>query len=285
MTAILLFGSNGQLGARLTAALTYAGYEVTALDRAQFDFAEATAKQVETTLRAVEPALIINAVAYTAVDKAESQYDLALRINGEMPRMLAEAAKAAAIPFLHFSTDYVFDGVRGRYTESAPTNPLNAYGETKLAGEEGVSAAGGHVFRLQWVYDTRGQNFLRTMQKLLAEKPALNIVADQMGAPSSARDLAHAVTQAVPLIMASTLPAGVYHLTAAGYTSWHGFTCAIAKLLNHTIPIHPITSAEYPLPATRPLDGRLDCSALAAHGIALPHWQDGLKTLLTEHSL
>lgn len=282
MTAILLFGSNGQLGARLSAALTAAGYEVTALDRAAFDFAEATPKQIETTLRAVEPALIINAVAYTAVDKAESQYDLAMRINAELPRQLAEAAQTAGIPFLHFSTDYVFDGVRGRYTESAPTNPLNAYGETKRAGEEGVLAAGGYVFRLQWVYDARGQNFLLTMKRLLSEKPALSIVADQIGAPSCARDLADAVTRAVPLMLEKKLAAGVYHLAAGGYTSWHGFACAIAAFLQREIPIQPITSAEYPLPATRPLDGRLDCSALAAHGIALPHWHAALKTLLTE---
>jgi dTDP-4-dehydrorhamnose reductase len=207
-----------------------------------------------------------------------------MRINGEVPEWIARAATAHTIPLIHFSTDYVFDGVRGRYAEDAPQRPLNVYGETKRVGETAVLDAGGYVFRLQWVYDVRGQNFLLTMKKLLAERDVLSVVADQVGAPSSARDIATAIVRATAKILAHQMPAGVYHLAAAGYTSWHGFACAIADSMASATRIIPITSAEYPLPATRPLDGRLDCSALTAQGITMPHWRDGLNALLTENA-
>ncbi len=282
MSTILLFGANGQLGFRLNEALTKAGHDVTTLDRESCDFATVDTKQMETKLRAVEPDLIINAAAYTAVDKAESEQGLAHRINAEVPALIAKTAKGTK--FLHFSTDYVFDGVRGRYNEDAATNPVSIYGASKLAGEEAVLAEGGHVFRLQWVYDSRGKNFLLTMKKLLAEKDALDVVADQVGAPSSASALATAITAAVPKLIAGDIALGVYHLAAGGYTSWHGFACAIGAAIGSKTRIRPITSAEYPLPANRPLDGRLFCTKLAVHGITMPHWRDGLAALLAENA-
>jgi dTDP-4-dehydrorhamnose reductase len=283
LRSILLFGANGQLGARLHAACTARGYDVTALDRSACDFETADAKRIDIALRAVEPQLVINAAAYTAVDKAQSQPELAHHINADVPAWIARAAKAYGVPCIHFSTDYVFDGVRGRYAEDAPTHPLNVYGASKLAGEEAVRMEGGYVFRLQWVYDTRGQNFLLTMKKLLPEREEVRVIADQLGAPTAARDIAAALCDALPLMMRGDLPPAIYHLAAGGYTSWHGFACAIAQTMGVATHILPITSAEYPLPAIRPLDGRLNTEALAAHGITVPHWRDGLNALLQEN--
>ena len=278
--SVLLFGANGQLGRRLSVALTEQGYEVTALDRAACDFATVDAKKIEVLMRAVEPALVIIAAAYTEVDRAESQPELAARINGEVPGWIAQAARAHGAPCIHFSTDYVFDGARGPYRPDAPTRPLNVYGTSKRQGEEAVRRESGYVFRLQWLVDTQGKNFLMTMRRLLAERPEISVVADQIGAPSTVPDVATAIVAAVPLILAGTLPPDIYHLTAGGYTSWHGFACAIADAIGSATRIIPITTAQYPLPATRPEDGRLDCSALAGYGIRMPHWRAGLLALL-----
>lgn len=280
---ILLFGANGQLGYRLTEVLGDAGHEVTALDRAACDFAVVEPKQIEVALRAVEPEMIIIAAAYTAVDKAESEPELAARINAQVPEWIALAAQAHGVPCIHFSTDYVFEGIRGApYREDAAVKPLNVYGETKLAGEQAVLAAGGHVFRLQWVVDHRGKNFVLTMQRALKEREELRVVADQFGSPSYAKQIAECVAQAVPMILAKSMPSGVYHLSAGGYTSWQGLTCAIAELTGSRARVVPITSAEYPLPATRPLNTRLDSSLLAAYGIQMPHWRAGIAALLSE---
>lgn len=280
---ILVFGSRGQVGSRLLETLAMAGYEVTGIDRTRCDFATATAKDIAVIVRAIHPALIINAAAYTAVDKAEEETELAQRINGEVPEMIAAAAAESHVPLIHFSTDYVFDGLRGApYSEDAPTNPLSAYGRSKLAGEQAVLKQGGHVFRLQWVFDSRGKNFLLTMKRFMAEKPELRVVADQIGAPSNALHIAEAITAAVPKIIDSKLPAGLYHMTAAGHTSWHGFATAIAEALKSPAQVLPIVTAEYPLPATRPKDGRLSVRALAAHGITMPHWRDGLTQAIKD---
>lgn len=279
---ILLFGSRGQLAFRLNETLIQAGFDVTAIDRAQCDFANTTPKQIATIIRAVEPQLVINAAAYTAVDNAESEPELAQRINGEAPAMVAEACAEAQIPLIHFSTDYVFDGALGEpYKEGAKTNPLCVYGKSKLAGEQAVTAAGGYVFRLQWVFDNRGKNFFFTMKKLMAERAELRVVADQLGSPSNAAHIAQAVTKAVPMIFSKSLPAGIYHLAAGGDTSWHGFALAIAQALGSTARVVPIVSAEYPTPAQRPKDGRLDTSKLASCGITMPHWREGLADALT----
>lgn len=282
MSNILVFGANGQIGARLSRALSAAGHTVTALTRAECDLATIEAKPLESQIRATMPEMIINAAAYTAVDKAETEAAQALYINGEIPKRLARIASIEHVPLVHFSTDYVFDGVRGRYAEDSTPSPLNAYGRSKLAGEEAVLAEGGYVFRLQWVYDTRGQNFFLTMQRMLREKPELSVVADQIGAPSSARDIATALTALAPTIIARDLAPGAYHLVARGITSWHGFACAIAEAMGSASRIHPITSEEYPLLATRPKDGRLLDTKLAAFGVTMPHWRDGLSAVLAE---
>ena len=272
---IVLFGVNGQLGARLMETLEHAGYEVTGIDRARCDFASASPKDIAVIVRAVDPVLIINAAAYTAVDAAETDADAAQRVNATVPEYIALAAAEQHVPLLHFSTDYVFDGKRGApYREDATTNPLNVYAQSKLAGEQAVLQHGGTVFRLQWVFDGRGKNFFTTMTRLLSERDHVTVVADQLGAPSHALHLAQAITHAVPLLVAGTLPPAVYHLTAQGHTSWHGFACAIAGA--RAVMITPITTAEYPVAAVRPKDARLNSEALAVHGITMPHWRDGV---------
>ncbi len=280
---IVLFGPNGQVGARLLMALEAAGYEVTSIDRARCDFASATAMDIAKIIRAVEPALVINAAAYTAVDKAEDEQALAMRINGEVPGFIAAACMEQHAKLLHLSTDYVFDGQRGApYVETAETHPLNVYARSKLAGEQAVRNAGGHVFRLQWVYDNRGKNFFLTMKKLLRERDELRVVADQLGTPTSACAIAEAVVRAIPKIIDGALPADVYHLTAGGHTSWHGFACAIARSIGSAVPVLPITSAEYPTPAARPKDARMNGDKLASYGISMPHWREQLAQTIGE---
>lgn len=275
---IVLFGMNGQLGRCLLRQFTAAGYEVTGIDRLACDFATATPKQIAVILRAVEPQLVINAAAYTAVDKAETEVALATRINAEMPEIIAAAAAEQSIPTLDFSTDYVFDGLRGApYGEDAATNPLNAYGASKLAGEAGVRKHGGYIFRLQWVYAGAGKNFFLTMQTLLSTREEVRVVADQLGAPSYAEHIAQAIVAAAPKIISGEITQGIYHLTAQGHTSWHGFACEIAKRMGSGAHVVPITTTEYPQPAMRPKDTRLDTRALAQYGITMPHWRDGLE--------
>lgn len=280
--SLLIFGATGQVATRLREQLGER-YDITALDRAACDFATADSRKIDTILRAVDPALIINATGYTAVDKAESDEAAAYQVNAHAPGLIAAAAHAASIPFVHFSTDYVFDGgLHSPYGEGVRTSPINVYGASKRAGEELVGEQGGHIFRLQWVFDSRGRNFFLTMRSLLAQRPEMNIVADQMGAPSWAGHIAQSVAAALPLIADGRLPQGIYHLTAGGYTSWHGFACAIAAAMNSSTCIHPITTAEYPVPATRPKDTRLDCTRLAGYGISMPHWREGLAAAMAQ---
>jgi len=280
---IVLFGAQGQLGSRLLQALTFAGYEVTGIDRSRCDFSHASVRDIAVILRAVEPQLIINAAAYTAVDMAEREVAQAMRINAEIPAILAEIAQEQSIPFMHFSTDYVFDGKQTTpYVEDAATHPLNVYGQSKRAGELAVRAHGGYVFRLQWVYAGGGQNFFTRMAALLRTRDALRVVADQIGAPSHAAHIAQALVQAVPLMLVGDMAPSIYHLCADGCTSWHGFACAIAKAIGSKAQLQPITSAEYPLPALRPKEVRLGTSALAAHGIFMPHWREGIALAAKE---
>ncbi len=269
MSSILVFGAQGQLGYRLA---EQAGDDAIAITRAQCDFTALDPAQVEALITTHQPRWIINAAAYTAVDDAERQLELAYAINAEAPKILARLAAKYAVRFTHFSTDYVFDGESDApSTETARCNPLGQYGKSKLYGEQAALDAGAQVFRLQWVYDTRGRNFFATMRRLLAERDAVKVVADQLGAPSYAPHLARAVLAAEPLAP------GLYHLAPAGHTSWHGFACTIAQGMGINTAIAPITTAEYPTPARRPRDTRLATNKLAEAGIALPHWQDGLK--------
>lgn len=280
---ILLFGTSGQVGNRLMTALGSAGYEVTGIDHARCDFATATPKEMATILRAVEPQLVINAAAYTAVDLAETETSLVNRINAEAPTHLANLCEDEKIPFLHFSTDYVFDGQRGApYDEEAEPHPVGAYAHSKRKGESGVIRNRGYVFRLQWVFDSRGRNFYLTMRKLLAERDELRVVSDQLGSPSHAAHIAEAVAKAAPKLINHTLPPGYYHLAAQGHTSWHGFACAIAKASESPASILPILTSEYPTPAARPKDTRLNCASLASHGITMPHWREGLALAIKE---
>ena len=268
--SILVFGARGQVGSELLAQSP----DAIGVDRTALDFAAPDATAIERLLEAYHPDYLINAAAYNAVDRAEEEPELTHRINAVTPALLAAIAQRRGIPFIHFSSDYVFDGAEAPYTETAATNPLGVYARSKLAGEQAALDAGAKVFRLQWVYGATGSNFYLTMRKLLAERSTLTVVADQIGAPTHAGHIAQAVLQSL------RLPAGLYHMAAAGHTSWHGFACAIAQATQSNCAIAPITLAEYPASAVRPKDTRLDITKLATHGITLPHWREGLKDLL-----
>lgn len=280
---VLLFGANGQVGHRLKELL---GEDCIALTRTECDLAQLNEKQARALIESYEPAIIINAAAYTAVDAAEKDEETAALVNTTAPGMLAKAA--GEVPFVHFSTDYVFDGLAAPYNEAAACNPINRYGFSKRRGEEQVLAAAGrsYIFRLQWVYDSRGTNFMLTMQRLMQERTAVKVVADQFGAPTPASQIAKAVMQALPMIKQGTLPPGIYHMASAGHTTWHGFASAIAHGLDGRITevLEAITTLEYPTPAARAADTRLDCSALARHGIALPHWRESFAALMEDRN-
>jgi dTDP-4-dehydrorhamnose reductase len=296
---ILLVGATGQVGRELLRTLAPVG-PVFATARSPGAFA-GTAQRlildvtdldaVRRTVREVRPAIIVNAAAYTAVDRAESEPDLAMLVNGIMPGMLAEEARAAGTALVHYSTDYVFDGGGTRpWREDDVTNPLNAYGRTKLAGEEAIRAAGvAHVIlRISWIYAAHGHNFVRTMLKLASERTELRVVADQVGGPTPAA--AVATTTAEILRLAGDSPAeflrehgGTFHLPVAGETSWHGFAEEIFRLAGaaglslRVERVLPITTAEYPTPARRPLNSRLDGWRVRERfGLALPDWRAAL---------
>lgn len=286
---ILLLGANGQVGWELRRALAPLG-PVRALERAEADLADPDT--LRRAVRETAPSLIVNAAAYTAVDRAEENEALAQAINADAPGLLAEEAKRLGIALVHYSTDYVFDGAGDRpATESDPTAPLNAYGRTKLAGEVAIRDSGcAHlILRTSWVYSMRGANFLLTVKRLAAELEEMRIVADQTGAPTWARGIAGATA----LILARCgAPAdtgglaekgGLYHLTASGETSWHGFAEAIVDWMRATDQpvrckqVHPIPTSDYPTPARRPGNSLLDCAKLReTFGIAIPDWRDQL---------
>ena len=286
---ILLTGKNGQVGWELQRTLQPVG-KVTACDHAVLDLVDAAA--VRRKLDEVRPDVIVNAAAYTAVDKAEGEPQVADAVNAAAPALLAQEAALRGALLIHYSTDYVFDGAKAApYIESDPTAPLGAYGRSKLAGEEAIRAAGcDHlVFRTSWVYSSRGSNFLRTILRLAAEREELRVVVDQVGAPTWSRLIAeataHALRQAMQERSGGKFESGVFHLAAAGETSWHGFAAAIVANRRglRVKTVTPITTAEYPLPAPRPANSRLDTCALHARfGLALPDWRDCLRLCLEE---
>jgi dTDP-4-dehydrorhamnose reductase len=242
-------------------------------------------------VRETRPKIVINAAAYTAVDKAESEPDKAMKINGVAPGMLAEEAKKLGALLVHYSTDYVFDGAKTEpYVETDALNPLGAYGRTKLAGDEAVRAVGGAhlIFRLCWVYGARGQNFMLTMMRLAREREKLRVVGDQVGCPTWSRMIAETTTLALKQVVAAPAPAaftGTYHLASSGVTSWHGFADAIVKLMpaegKKCTQIEAITTAEYPTPTKRPAYSVLSCDKLErVFGLRLPLWEDSLKQVL-----
>jgi len=282
---ILLTGVNGQVGFELARSLQGLG-KVVALDRSALDLADLD--QVRRVVREVKPGLIVNPAAYTAVDKAETDVDAAMLLNAEAPGVLAEEAKRLGAALVHYSTDYVFDGTKDRaYVESDAVNPQNVYGKTKLAGEQAIAASGcSHlIFRTSWVYGTRGKNFLLTMLRLGAERDELSVVADQFGAPTWANTIAALSANVLAQAVASDqrdwwqAHSGVYHLTAAGATSWHGFAEAIFEFseLEKKPAVKPIPAASYPTPATRPSNSRMSNDKLAdVFGIRALDWRDAL---------
>ncbi|HQS99180.1 MAG: dTDP-4-dehydrorhamnose reductase [Hydrogenophilales bacterium 16-64-46] len=288
---ILLTGANGQVGWELRRTLGALG-EIVALDSRLMDLADAEA--VRNTVRSIAPAIIVNPAAYTAVDKAESEPERAHAVNAVAPGVLAEEAARLGAVLVHYSTDYVFDGSGDTpWREDDATGPLNVYGVTKLAGEQAIAAAGCRhlIFRTSWVYGARGSNFLLTMRRLMRERPELKIVADQVGAPTWCRDLAEATAQVLTQLRAPGCVQdesrwGVYHMTNAGETSWHGFAEAIRALdeFDETVTparLVPIPGSDYPTPARRPLNSRLDNDRLEqAFGLRLRDWRAALALCL-----
>ena len=266
---ILVFGANGQLGRELVDLATARGVAIKGLGRADADIAEADA--VAAAIARVKPRLIVNAAAYTAVDRAEGDEQGARRGNVEGPRALAIAADAAGVPFVHFSTDYVFNGTKhGAYVESDPIAPLGVYGRTKADGEAAVRAATARhvIVRTAWVYGAHGNNFLKTMLRLAAERDELRVVADQHGCPTATFDLAEAVLAIDRAIDAGATPWGTYHFAGDGATTWHAFASAIvddqAPFPGRRPPVRAIATSDYPTPARRPANSKLSSALFGA---------------------
>ena len=288
---ILVTGGAGQVGWELRRTLAIFG-EVVAPPREILDLA--STDSIVAAVRGVRPDLIVNAAAYTAVDKAESEAKLAMQINGEAPRILAEEAVLRNAALIHYSTDYVFDGDKAApYREDDEAVPINIYGRTKLAGEQGVMATGAAhlIFRTSWVYGSRGRNFLLTMLRLAKERKELKVVDDQIGAPTSARLIAEATAAAIARNFVAggfdldrfRQMGGLYHLTAAGRTTWYGFAQAILLDKEGVAKVSPIPTSGYPTPARRPQNSVLDNGKLEKQfGLSLPDWKAGLNLCLEE---
>jgi dTDP-4-dehydrorhamnose reductase len=286
---ILLTGVKGQVGWELQRSLASLG-EVVAVDREDMDLADAAA--IRTKVQEIAPRVIVNPAAYTAVDRAESEPERARLINAVAPGILAEAALRCGAILVHYSTDYVFDGSKDTaYLEDDAPHPLNVYGATKLAGEAAIRAAGVRhlILRTSWVYGLRGGNFLLTMQRLMRERTELKIVDDQIGAPTWSRLIAEATAQILAQCLSPARgadrpePWGTYHLTCGGETSWYGFAAAIAELGGYPTRLNPIPSSDYPTPARRPTNSRLDNAKLArVFGLRLPHWREALALCLDQ---
>lgn len=282
---ILLFGKAGQVGFELQRSLAPLG-EVIALNRQQLDLCDVSA--ITKSINQHRPDWVVNAAAYTAVDKAETDAELAMQINALAPEVMAMAAKKMACGLLHYSTDYVFDGSKSsQWLETDIASPINVYGQTKLIGEEAIQASGCQhlIVRTSWVYDARGHNFLNTMLRLAQTKQNLNVVADQIGAPTWSRHIADASGHI--LRMATPANNGIYHLTAAGETSWYGFAEAIFRLsaqAGDKVPaIKPILTSDYPTPATRPANSLLNGQKLLKNfGLQLPDWQQSLALVMQQ---
>lgn len=301
---ILLFGRNGQVGAELTAFLPRLG-QVTSLDRQQLDLSKPS--QIRGTIEDLRPDIIVNAAAYTAVDQAESDEAAAQAINADAPAVIAQEARRVRAGVVHYSTDYVFDGLKTTpYEEDDQPNPKSIYGRTKLAGEQAIRDAGvPHlIFRTAWVYATRGRNFLLTVLRLASQHEELRIVNDQFGAPTWSRDIARATTSILERQSReragapwATEVSGTYHMTAAGVATWFGFAQAILQEVSPELPwvqaatnghplvgrrVVPITSADYPTPASRPAYSVLSNSRLAqTFGVQLPDWRAQLHSAVT----
>ncbi|HWA11807.1 MAG TPA: dTDP-4-dehydrorhamnose reductase, partial [Burkholderiales bacterium] len=281
----------GQVGGALRRALAGLG-DVVAPARDALDLANAGS--VAAAVREVRPDLVVNAAAYTDVDKAESEPEAAMAVNGIAPGVLAAVARECGAGLVHYSTDYVFDGRKSApYTEDDRTAPLNVYGATKLAGEQAIAAADcPHLtFRTSWVYGPKGRNFLLTIRRLAQQRKELRVVADQFGAPTTARCIAEATAKVLAGLATSNgfdrdrfrKLGGTYHMTCAGRTSWHGFAAEILRDLPAAAVLRAIPATEYPTPAKRPANSLLDNAKLrSSFGIVLPDWKDALHECLRE---
>lgn len=292
---ILLLGKSGQVGWELQRSLAPLG-EVIVLDSKSQELCGdlSNLAGLTDTVRRVSPDIIVNAAAHTAVDKAESEKELARTINAEAPAVLAREAKQLNALLVHYSTDYVFDGSGEQpWKESDATGPLNVYGATKLEGEQFIQQSGCKhlIFRTSWVYGARGGNFAKTMLKLAQERDSLSVINDQIGAPTGADLLADVTAHAIRTIELKPELSGLYHLVAAGETSWHGYASFVINFAQQkgtslwvtAEEIQAITSSAYTTPAKRPLNSRLNTTKLQdAFGLHLPHWQAGVTRMLTE---
>lgn len=277
---ILLLGKTGQVGFELHRSLSPLG-PIAAPGREELDLTNEQA--VTNFLTQTQPNLIVNAAAWTAVDAAETQQAEAQRLNAGLPAQLAQFAATNNACLVHYSSDYVYPGTGTTpWQETSPTGPLSVYGQTKLQGDEAIQQSGADhlIFRTSWVYSARGNNFMKTMLRLAETKPELNIVADQIGAPTPARLIA----QVTALAIHSNLEAGLYHLAPTGETSWHGFAQEIFRLAGKNTKANPIPTSDYPTPAKRPLNSRMDVAKLQqALNIQLPDWQSQLALTLNEY--
>ena len=288
---ILLLGKDGQVGWELQRALAPLGL-LTSLSRKECDLADPA--QVEAALETYEPEVIVNAAAYTAVDKAETDQAMARRVNGDAVAELALYAREMGSLLVHYSTDYVFDGTKlDAYVEDDITNPLSVYGQTKLDGEHRIrDALCRHlIFRTSWVYGAHGSNFAKTILRLAQERTALNVIDDQIGAPTSAELIADVTAHALRDVLSGRAPGGTYHLAAAGETSWYGYArLVIDHARAQGLPLaladtglKPIPASEYPLPAKRPQNSRLNTQLLErSFALKLPQWEDGVRRVLDE---
>ncbi len=291
---LLVFGANGQIGWELARCLPGLG-EVIALDRAGCDLARPDS--IPDVIRDIRADVLVNAAAYTAVDRAETNEELASRVNATAVGVIAQEARRSGALLLHYSTDYVFDGTKAApYVEDDPPAPVSAYGRSKLAGEVAVRAAGSDhlILRTSWVFAARGRNFLNTILRLAVERDELRIVADQVGAPTWARDIAEATTRVIARAererSEGQFASATLHMTAAGATSWHGFAQAILDGARDLVPSPPalraIATADFPTAARRPKNSRLCCDLLRERfGVALPDWTAGLRCCLVERGL
>ena len=280
---ILLLGKNGQIGWELHRALAPLG-ELTALGPGQFDLSNLDG--LRGVVRAARPDVIVNAAAYTAVDPAEKESELAHTLNARAPEAIAEEARRLGALMVHYSTDYVFDGQKqGAYSEDDPTHPLNVYGHSKLAGDRAIAASGCRylVLRTSWVYSARSTNFFLTIGRLAGELNELRVVADQHGVPNWSRTLGEATAAILATGLRREWPTGTYHLSSRGTTTWHGFAQAILEELRIDKPVVPLRTDQFPRPAKRPPNGTLDSGKLERDlGIVLPDWRQALELCVAD---